>query len=81
MADLFELSAKLDLDTSGYENGLTKALDFAGQKLTGFAKTQIGIASDLAVDDLPEDVRSSFYGDNDTHRMFIAEITACYVRE
>ena len=38
-------------------------------------------ASDLALADLPEDVRGSFYADDDTHRMYIAEIVACYVKE
>ena len=31
--------------------------------------------------DLPEDVAAGFYGDNDTHRMYIGEIVACYQKE
>lgn len=38
-------------------------------------------AADIDPDDLPAEIRDSFYADNDIHKMYIAEITACYVRE
>lgn len=35
-------------------------------------------AADLALADLPEDVVQGFYADNDTHKMYLGEIIACY---
>ena len=51
---------------------------------TAFAEAELVLvckkrfAADLTVSELPEDVQHSFYGDNDTHKMYIGEIIACY---
>ena len=36
-------------------------------------------AADVPLDDLPADVRQSFYGDSDLHRLYIGEILAMYM--
>ena len=38
-------------------------------------------AADMNIADLPQDAAASFYGDNDTHRLYIGEIIACYQKE
>lgn len=35
-------------------------------------------AADLDIADLPADAVQSFYADNDTHKMYLGEIIACY---
>ena len=38
-------------------------------------------ASDIDPNALPADIRNSFYADGDAHKMYIGEITACYIAE
>lgn len=35
-------------------------------------------AADLSIDDMPQDIRESFYADSDIHRMYIGEILSVY---
>ena len=35
-------------------------------------------AADMDIADLPADTAAAFYADNDTHRLYIGEIVACY---
>ncbi|MBQ6040404.1 MAG: flavin reductase [Oscillospiraceae bacterium] len=35
-------------------------------------------AADMNIADLPADAAAAFYADNDTHRLYIGEIVACY---
>lgn len=38
-------------------------------------------AADMDIADIPEDAKTSFYGDNDAHRLYIGEIVACYQQD
>ena len=38
-------------------------------------------AADMDIADLPADAAAAFYGDHDTHRLYIGEIVACYKNE
>ena len=55
---------------------MEEGMSFAEAELVLVCKKRF--AADLPVSDLPADVAASFYGDNDTHRMYIGEIIACY---
>ncbi|MBR5364181.1 MAG: flavin reductase [Oscillospiraceae bacterium] len=55
---------------------LDAGMSFAEAELVFVCKKRY--AADLPVSDLPADVAASFYGDSDTHRMYIGEIIACY---
>ncbi len=38
-------------------------------------------AADMDIADLPADIAQSFYGDHDTHRLYLGEVIACYQSE
>ena len=58
---------------------LNGAVTFEEAKLVLVCKKRY--AADMDIADLPQDVAAGFYGDNDTHRLYIGEIVACYQRE
>lgn len=55
------------------------ALTFEEAELVLVCKKRF--AADLDIAAIPEDARQSFYADNDTHRMYLGEIIACYQKK
>ena len=54
---------------------LDGAVTFEEAKLVLVCKKRY--AADMDIADIPEDAKTSFYGDNDAHRLYIGEIVAC----
>ena len=58
---------------------LDGAVTFEEAKLVLVCKKRY--AADMDIADIPEDAKTSFYGDNDAHRLYIGEIVACYQQD